>query len=126
MKAILPSHIRPERGTPMKISASGVVLARVVQRCIIAFAGAMLLLTGSSAHAQTILRVDDDASPGGDGTSWATALQHPQAALDIAAAQPGQSFVIRIAQGRYVPTKRVDPADPRSVTIQLLNGVTLE
>ncbi|MCI0362778.1 MAG: right-handed parallel beta-helix repeat-containing protein, partial [Phycisphaerales bacterium] len=32
---------------------------------------------------------------------------------------------VRVAQGRYVPTKRTDETDPRSVTFTLLNGLTL-
>lgn len=48
-----------------------------------------------------------------------------QAAL-TAAAVPGSDVTeIRVAQGVYMPTRRVDPAEPRSATFSLINAVTL-
>lgn len=87
---------------------------------------AALLVISASAHGQAILHVDDDASPGGDGSTWPTAFDSLQAGLDAAAViATTEPVELRVAQGRYVPTKRTDEADPRSATFQLLNNVSL-
>ncbi len=57
-----------------------------------------LLVSGPIAAAQTIRYVDDDAAPGGDGLSWATAYDTLPPALT--AAQPGDQ--IWVAAGTYV------------------------
>ena len=49
------------------------------------FATLALALSASAAHAQTVIHVDDDASPGGDGLTWATAYIYLQDALAAAA-----------------------------------------
>lgn len=59
----------------------------------------ILLLTISTAGARVIY-VDDD-SPGGDGSSWATALRYLQDALAVANANDE----IRVARGIYVPDR---------------------
>ena len=59
--------------------------------------------------------VDDDAAPGGDGTSWTTAFQNPQDALAVARA----GDQIWVAAGTYTPgTARTD-------SFQLKQGVAL-
>ena len=73
-----------------------------------------------SAEAR-VLRVDDDAPPGGDGTSWTTAFDNLQDALG-AAAFGGEIWV---AAGVYRPTARTDPDDPRSATFQLVGGLRI-
>jgi hypothetical protein len=84
---------------------------------------ALLALT-VFANGQTILYVDDDAPDGGDGLSWNTAFNDLQDALDVG---PGKGTVeIRVGQGLYVPTSRIDPTDARSVTFQLASNTTLE
>jgi len=60
------------------------------------------------AVADLVLRVDDDAAPGGDGLSWATAFDSLQAALDAAedavvASSGATSVEVRVAGGVYVP-----------------------
>lgn len=55
------------------------------------------LCTG--AHAGTIVYVDDDASPGGDGQSWNTAFRYLQDGLAVAVA----GDEIRVGQGIYRP-----------------------
>lgn len=62
---------------------------------IVLFATAPALAAGSTIH------VDDDAPPGGDGVSWATAYRHLSDALATA---PGAAE-IRVAQGLYVPDR---------------------
>ncbi len=57
-----------------------------------------VLVSGPIAAAQTIYHVDDDAAPGGDGLSWATAYDTLPPALT--AAQPGDH--IWVAAGTYV------------------------
>src|SRR5262245_42136671 len=63
-----------------------------------------------------VLRVDDDAAPGGDGSSWASAIDDLQIALG--AAQAGDE--IWVAEGRYRPSA----SDPNS-SFFLPDGVAL-
>ncbi len=79
-----------------------------------------LLVTGT-ASAQTTWYVDDDADPNGAGTSWQTAFQTLQNALDAAA----DDDEIRVGGGIYLPSEQIDPNDPRTATFQLINGVGL-
>ncbi|MCB9853527.1 MAG: hypothetical protein H6819_10560 [Phycisphaerales bacterium] len=68
-----------------------------------------------------VWHVNDDAAPGGDGLTWATAFNDLQMAMD--SAQPGEE--IWVAEGVYRPTKRTIAADPRSATFELRNGTRL-
>ena len=63
--------------------------------------GAILsaLLGGSVLADGTVHFVDDDAGPGGDGTSWVGAFANLQDALSVTAA----GDEIRVAQGTYRP-----------------------
>ena len=70
-------------------------LLRLTQRT------AAALLACTSIHAQTILHVDKDASPGGDGQSWGTAFDTLQDAL--AAVTPFTPTQVWVAQGAYTP-----------------------
>lgn len=79
-------------------------------------------VASSVAAAQTILRVNAAAPPGGDGLSWETAFQHPQEALD---ASPGGPVEIWVARGVYSPVRRSDPTDPRSASLSMQNGYSL-
>ena len=68
--------------------------------------------------------VDDDAPPGGDGATWATAYKYLQDALTAATA----GNEILVADGTYKPDR--DEATPegtgnRSATFQLASGVSL-
>ena len=79
-------------------------------------------LVGSlSGTFASTLHVDDDAPPGGDGTSWNTAFKDLQDALDQA--KPGDE--IRVGRGVYRPSKRIDVDDRRSATFAMMNGVAL-
>ncbi len=51
------------------------------------------------------LYVDDSATPGGDGSSWATAFQDLQHALAMAACAGGSPVEIRVGQGTYKPDR---------------------
>ncbi|MHC5115282.1 MAG: hypothetical protein ACYTGP_12740, partial [Planctomycetota bacterium] len=53
----------------------------------------------------SVLRVDDDAPPGGDGQSWATAYRFLQDALAEAGAKGSDVTAIRVAQGLYLPDR---------------------
>jgi hypothetical protein len=64
-------------------------------------ATAALTLQGN-ALGQTVIYVDDDAAPGGNGLAWATAYQYLQDAIQHAAAAGGP-YEIRVAQGAYWP-----------------------
>jgi hypothetical protein len=65
--------------------------------------------------------VDDDASPGGDGLTWATAFNELQSALDVAAS----GNRIWVAAGTYRPSKLIDPGDPRTATFELVDEVEM-
>jgi hypothetical protein len=69
--------------------------------------------------------VDAEAKGTNDGTSWADAFTDLQDALYLAESSEGAVREIWVADGTYCPSQRTDPADPRSATFQLLNGVTI-
>lgn len=62
----------------------------------ISLVAALLTCAGASA---AVIRVNHAAPPGGDGATWATALNSLQTALALA--QPGDE--VRVAQGVYKP-----------------------
>lgn len=88
-----------------------------------------LLMAGamsSLAAGGTVRLVDDDAPPGGDGTTWDTAYRFLQNAF--AEASGGGVREIRVAQGIYKPDR--DEANPngtgdRKASFQLISGVSL-
>ncbi len=63
----------------------------------------------SAAHGGGVLYVDDDAPPGGDGTSWNTAYRFLQDALTDACG--GGIAEIRVGQGTYTSDR--DEANSR-------------
>jgi len=82
---------------------------------------------GAPGRDGTVLYVDDDADPGGDGLTWPTAFTHLRDARDWAFFHP-EVDEIRVAGGTYYPDR--DAAHPegsgiRDWTFQLLNGVAL-
>ncbi|MCH8152543.1 MAG: right-handed parallel beta-helix repeat-containing protein [Planctomycetes bacterium] len=87
---------------------------------------AAIMLTSAAAQGGPVLYVDDDAPPGGDGTSWNTAYRFLQDGLTDACA--GGIAEIRVGQGIYLPDR--DEANPggtgdREATFQLCNAVAL-
>ncbi len=68
-----------------------------------------------------VIYVDQGASPGGDGQSWATALSD----LQLALLNADVDDEIWVAEGLYLPSDPVDPSDVRTVTLQLKTGVSL-
>ena len=82
------------------------------------------LRLGDVASAQSVLYVEDDAPPGGNGTSWATAFTYLQDAL--ATATPGDE--IRVAGGTYTPDRdeagRQTPGYRGSAFV-LINGLAV-
>ncbi|MEM7246724.1 MAG: right-handed parallel beta-helix repeat-containing protein [Acidobacteriota bacterium] len=60
-------------------------------------------LFAATASAQ-VRFVDDDAAPGGDGLSWATAHQQLETAMALAQVD-GSIVEIRVAGGTYLPTQ---------------------
>ncbi|MCH7925185.1 MAG: hypothetical protein IIC51_06590 [Planctomycetes bacterium] len=73
-----------------------------------------------------LVHVDDDAPPGGDGTTWDTAYRFLQDAL--ADASGGGVTETRVGQGTYKPDR--DEANPKGTGIrearfQLVSGVAL-
>ncbi len=91
-----------------------------------AVATMVLVLSSFIFGAGSVVHVDDDAPPGGDGLSWDTAYRFFQDGL--ASAAKGGVAEIRVGQGSYKPDR--DEANPdgtgdRYATFQLLNGVAL-
>jgi len=79
-------------------------------------------MAAPTAHGQQILRVDDDAPPGGDGLSWDTAFRHLQDALEAATA----GTEIRVAACRYRPDlgNNVTKGNPNS-SFQIATSVSI-
>ncbi|MEE8458731.1 MAG: choice-of-anchor Q domain-containing protein [Phycisphaerales bacterium] len=93
------------------------------------FLGLVAMVVVSTTHAGTVLRVDDDASAAGDGSTWATAYRFLQDAL-IFASNPGNGVtIIRVAQGTYVPDRdeaNAGGTGDRETSFDLLDGVAIE
>jgi len=87
--------------------------------------GLCLALAIATTATGTIIYVDDDAPPGGDGKSWATAYPYLQDALaDAKAAE--KPVEIRVAQGVYNPDQGGGiPLGDRGATFHLINGVAI-
>jgi hypothetical protein len=89
-------------------------------------AAAPASLTPASANASTnstTYHVDANVEEAGDGSSWPTAFNDLQDALDVAAVTPGDIWV---ATGVYTPTKQLpDGGGPRTVTFSLVDGVKI-
>ncbi len=90
------------------------------------FGLATVCIAGSNAAGQAVRYVDDDASAGGDGTSWFTAYKYLQDALVEAAGAGGAISEIRVAGGTYTPDRGVGTtAGDRYASFQLVNGVAI-
>jgi hypothetical protein len=91
---------------------------------IVGLAGLLIIGICASCGGQVIY-VDDDAPPGGDGSSWANACRCLQDALAQAAEAP-KPVEIRVAQGVYKPDQGtgLTPGDQTAV-FRLLNAVAL-
>ena len=86
----------------------------------------MILILTAAVQAGSVLYVDDDAPPEGDGTSWNSAFRFLQDALTEAA--NGGIVEIRVAQGVYRPDrseKTPGGTGDRETSFQLENGVAL-
>lgn len=85
------------------------------------WAALLVLLAAVPVQAQTIHYVDADATGSGDGTSWADAFPHLQAALAVADA----GDQVWMAEGLYKPTDDGPDPEDRTATFALSNGVAL-
>jgi predicted outer membrane repeat protein len=81
---------------------------------------AITALFAAGAASATVLHVDDDAAPGGDGLTWQTAFNDLTDAL-FAAGPPVTE--IWVAAGVYTPTYEFSSGDPRSVAFWLQNNL---
>ena len=95
---------------------------------ITAVALAFTVAIAGHASAVSVIFVDDDASAGGDGLTWRTAMRHLQDALALAS-QPGSGISeIRVAQGTYAPDRSsANPAGSgdRDASFALVGGVAI-
>jgi len=82
-------------------------------------------LTTSSVFGGPVVYVNQAATGVGDGSSWTDGYTDLQPAIDAAGGSEGAIREIWVAKGTYKPSKRTDPNDPRSATLQLLDGVAL-
>lgn len=74
-----------------------------VQKLVFTAASAIgVMALAGTASAQSVLFVDDDAAPGGDGSSWASPYTYLSDAITAASASAGVVTEIRIAGGIYV------------------------
>ena len=103
-------------------------LLRIVSKTVGIRLSLFFLLCGVlaiSASGQTRRYVNASAAAGGNGSSWATAYKDLQAALDVAVS----GDEIWVAKGTYKPSKdefgNTTPADSRTRTFLLKNGVKL-
>jgi predicted outer membrane repeat protein len=89
---------------------------------------AAVLSMNATSFAGSVLHVDDDAPPGGDGSTWPTAFRYLQDALGVTDDPANGVTDIRVAQGTYQPDQDeagiVTPGD-REATFQLADGVAL-
>lgn len=90
----------------------------VAFRCVVVSWGVTSPFTDSAA-AQTILYVDQDAPPGGDGFSWESAYNDLAEPLELVVF----NIVIRVAEGTYTPDRG---SGDRNATFRLKTGVTVE
>ncbi len=84
-------------------------------------AGIATALFVGFASAQSVLHVDGDASPGGDGSSWETAYTNLFVALD-AAGNDEMVDQIWVAEGIYTPDRG---QGDREDTFEMVDGVSL-
>ncbi|MHC4698281.1 MAG: right-handed parallel beta-helix repeat-containing protein, partial [Planctomycetota bacterium] len=83
---------------------------------------AEIRVDGDAPH---YIHVKENAPPGGDGSTWATAFADLQDALDEAETSADPNREIWLAGGTYKPTRLEDLADPRSMTFRLLKDVSI-
>jgi hypothetical protein len=75
-------------------------------RASVLLANLAALATASAVHGQTkVIHVDDDATTGGDGTSWGNAYRYLDDALTEANHTKLGDVEVHIAQGVYTPGK---------------------
>jgi len=82
------------------------------------------VLSAASSGAQTVLRVDAGAPPGGDGSSWSQAFDDLADALATAAGTPGP-VEVWVAESTYRPdagTGEVDRSFDLAADVRLLGG----
>jgi hypothetical protein len=86
-------------------------------------AAAVMVVSVSAASAQTIIYVNANAAPGGNGTSWASALRTLQEGLAGAAIVAPQPSEIWVAQGTYRTTSNTTPfVFPSNGSVKLYGG----
>ena len=102
---------------------------RTIRRCFslgLALAAGVPAPVFALGGTPPVFFVDDDAPPGGDGSSWDSAFRHLQDALAAAGATGGGE--ISVARGVYRPDRSSDAPEgtsDRLASFRLVDGVTL-
>lgn len=81
---------------------------------------ALALIAGRASSAGAVLFVDQDAQPGGDGSSWSLAFRDLADALEVVPADAGAQ--VWIAEGSYRPDRGTAA---RYLSFELVSGVAL-
>lgn len=92
------------------------------------FIAGCVFLVVSSAHAGSVLYVDDNANLGGNGQSWQTAYRYLQDALSAARLPRSGVTEIRLGAGVYRPDQRQplpSTIGNRTVTFTLIDAVAI-
>ena len=100
-------------------------MTRMFQAAISMFA---LVAISPATLAGTVVHVDDDGPPGGDGTTWATAYRFLQDGLGFASNPANGVTEVRVGQGVYRPDRsstNPDGSGARSASFHLISGVAL-
>lgn len=87
------------------------------------FTSALIAMATQSVYAQNtiIRRVDVDAPPSGDGTSWATAYNNLQTALSNSNPSESEIYQLWVAEGTYKATSGTD----RSISFGMKSRVEI-
>ncbi|MBL8800640.1 MAG: right-handed parallel beta-helix repeat-containing protein [Planctomycetes bacterium] len=72
-----------------------------------------------------VVFVDASATGANDGTSWTDAFTNLQSGIDVASSGVTLTAQVWVANGTYVPTRQTVLGDPRSVTFELIDGVSI-
>lgn len=86
---------------------------------------ALALSVFGAAAAADVFRVDDNAPPGGNGSTWSLAYNNLQSAINAANEDPDTADTIHVAEGTYRPSNRANTSYADSATFELARNMVL-